>query len=871
MKKIYIYAISLLCLFNLAGCKQSYKYPFLNPDLDREERVNDLVSRLTLEEKIGQMMNNAPAIERLGIPAYNWWNEGLHGVARSPYRVTMFPQAIGMAATFDIDAIHKMATYTSDEGRAIYHDAVRKGTPGIFRGLTYWSPNINIFRDPRWGRGQETYGEDPFLTGQLGIAYVKGIQGDDPNYLKAAACAKHFAVHSGPEWNRHTFNAQVSNQDLWDTYLPAFQDLVVEGKVAGVMCAYNALFGQPCCGNDLLLMDILRNQWKFDGYVTSDCGAVEDIFKTHKTQPDAASAATDAVLHGTDCECSNTYVYQALQEAVERGLITEEQINKSVKKLFEIRFRLGMFDPDKRVPYSNIPLSVLESPKHRAHALEMAQKSMVLLKNDGNLLPLDLNKIKKIAVVGPNADEESVLLANYYGYPSEVTTVLEGIRQKATGKAEVIYEKGVNLADNYVFTSTYDNSCFTHDGEQGFWAEYYQDVNAQGHLVLSRRESRLNYQWGDGEEIAPGVIVRQMSAHYTTTFTAKEDGEVCFHLHADDRAELYIDGVKQEKLPSVQSYYLLNAKAGQQYALKIYYVQRADNGELKLDVGKLHKSDYKQVAQRVSEADVIVFVGGLSARLEGEEMPLKIEGFRGGDRTSLELPSVQKELLKQLQTTGKPVIFVLFTGSAISLEWEDANLPAILCAWYGGQAGGQAVANVLTGDYNPAGRLPLTFYKNDAQLPDFEDYSMKGRTYRYFEGTPLYAFGYGLSYTTFQYTDLQVENSDDNTLKVTATVTNTGSREGEEVVQLYLSNPGRNFVTPIRSLKGFKRISLPPGENKKVEFTLTSKELSVVDVNGYIEPMEGEVLISVGGCQPHVEALTSQQCLQTKIIHLSNK
>ncbi|WP_321334148.1 glycoside hydrolase family 3 C-terminal domain-containing protein [uncultured Bacteroides sp.] len=865
MRKFVLNVISLLFIVGLTACKKSYDYPFQNPDLNIKERVNDLVGRLTLEEKIGQMMNNAPAIKRLGIPAYNWWNEGLHGVARSPYRVTMFPQAIGMAASFDVNAVRQMAEYTSDEGRAIFHDATRKNTPGIFRGLTYWSPNINIFRDPRWGRGQETYGEDPFLTGQIGMAYVRGIQGDNPRYLKASACAKHFAVHSGPEWNRHTFNANISNQDLWDTYLQAFRDLVIEAKVTGVMCAYNSLFGQPCCGNDLLLMDILRNQWKFDGYVTSDCGAVEDIFKTHKSQPDAASAATDAVLHGTDCECSDNGAYQALGKAVERGLITEEQIDQSVKKLFEIRFRLGMFDPDEYVPYSNIKLDVLENPAHQAQALKLAHESIVLLKNQNKLLPLDFNKLKKIAVVGPNADEESVLLANYYGYPSKVTTVLNAIRQKAAGKAEVIYEKGANLTDNYIFTSTYDDSYFSYKGEQGFWAEYYQSMKAEGHLALSRRETRLNYQWGDGEEIAPGIIARQMAAHYTTTFTAKENDEVCFYLHADDKAQLYINGERQKKLPSVQSYYLLNAKAGRQYTLKIYYVQNADNGELKLDVGKLHKSDYKQVAQRVSDADIIVFVGGLSSHLEGEQMPLKIDGFEGGDRTSLDLPAAQKDLLKQLQATGKPVVFVLLTGSAIGLEWEAANLPAILCAWYGGQAGGQAIADVLTGDYNPAGRLPVTFYKNVSQLPDFEDYAMKGRTYRYFKDVPQYAFGYGLSYTTFQYANLKITELNSTTLKVAATVTNIGDCEGDEVVQLYLSNQGRSFVTPIRSLKGFQRISLKKGEAKTVEFVLDSKELSVVDLNGHSVPMRGKILIAMGGCQPDVKSLASQRCLQTKI------
>ncbi len=845
MKRIILPAICLTILLCFASCGQSYEYPFQDPKLDRAERVNDLVSRLTLEEKIGQMMNNAPAIERLGIPAYNWWNEALHGVARSPYRTTMYPQAIGMAATFDREALHQTAVYISDEGRAVYHDSMRQGEPGIYRGLTYWSPNINIFRDPRWGRGQETYGEDPYLTGQMGMSFVSGIQGDDPDYLKAAACAKHFAVHSGPEWNRHSFNAVVSRQDLWDTYLPAFRNLVVDAGVAGVMGAYNAVYGEPCCENGLLLMDILRGEWGFDGYVVSDCGAIDDIYRFHKARPDAATASASAVLHSTNCECGNSY--RALADAVQQGLISEEEIDEAVRQLFDIRFRLGMFDPDKKAPYSNIPLSNLECPEHQEQALKMARESIVLLKNDGTL-PLDLDALSKIAVVGPNANEKNMLLANYNGFPSKVTSILEGIKEKAEGKAEVIYEKGVNYTDNLVFVSEYDESCFSHDGEPGFGADYYQDIDKESRLALSRHESRPDHEWGDGEEIAPGVVASKMSAIYTTTYTAKEDGQVCFHIQADDWADFYIDDVKQEKLPSAQSYYLLDAKAGQSYQLKIFYVEYAHSGEIKFDVGKMYVSDYKQVAGRAGEADVIIFVGGLSPRLEGEEMPVKVDGFKGGDRTSIKLPAAQSELLKELYATGKPVVLVLCTGSALSIEWEDEHLGAILCAWYGGQAGGQAVADVLAGDYNPAGRLPVTFYRNDSQLPDFEDYSMDGRTYRYFSGDPLYPFGYGLSYTTFDYSDLQVEKAG-GSLKVSAVVTNTGSRSGDEVVQLYISNPDRDFRTPIRALKGFERISLAVGESQRVDFELSPDDLSVVDGQGTPVPMEGRVVISVAGGQ----------------------
>jgi beta-glucosidase len=858
-----------LILFSFCGLLSVLPYmvasqgnhKFLNPDLPIDERVDDLVGRLTLDEKILQMINNAPAIERLGIPAYNWWNEALHGVARSPYPVTSFPQAIGMAATWDLESVHKMAGYTSDEGRAIYHDAAEKGKTGIFTGLTYWTPNINIFRDPRWGRGQETYGEDPFLTGAVGASFVKGLQGDDPVYLKASACAKHYAVHSGPEWNRHTYDAKVANFDLWDTYLPAFKALVVDANVSGVMCAYNAFFGQPCCGSDELMLDILYNQWKFNGYVTSDCGAINDFYRTHKTHETATAASADAVIHGTDCECGNG-AYLALAEAVSQGLISEEQIDASVKKLFNIRFRLGMFDPDDRNPYAKISLSVLESNEHKAHALKMAQQSIVLLKNEANVLPLDKKQIKKIAVVGPNADDESVLLANYYGYPSKVTTLLEGIRDKAGKNVQVVYEKGVNLTDKLVFTSKYDDKLFSFDGKQGFQADYYQNTQREGAPGLSRREKKIDYQWGDGQDVDKSIIARQMSAHWSTVYTAKESGEVCFRIKADDWAELHIDGVKLNSESPIYSYYLLTAEKGKKYNVDIYYRQHADNGEITFDVGTLKKTNPTEVANSVKDADVIIFAGGISARIEGEEMPVEIEGFKRGDRTSIALPAVQKEMLAALHATGKPVVFVLMTGSAIGLEWESEHLSAIVNAWYGGQSGGQAIADVLFGDYNPAGRLPVTFYKSVDDLPDFEDYSMKNRTYRYFTGKPLYPFGYGLSYTTFSYSALDVSGNTGQTVKVT--VTNTGHKAGDEVVQVYLGNK-RDFVTPIRALKGFKRIHLKPGESQVVEFTLTPDELSVVSPSGKNVPMKGAISISVGGEQPSALALGNHTCIQKNI------
>ena len=857
--KIYkILVLAALCSVQL----MAQSYPFQNPDLPIDQRVDDLVNRLTLEEKVSQMVNTAPAIERLGIPAYNWWNEALHGVARSPYPVTSFPQAIGMAATWNTEAVRQMADYTSDEGRAIFHDSSRKGQPDIYRGLTYWSPNINIFRDPRWGRGQETYGEDPFLTGAIGAAFVTGLQGNDPKYLKSSACAKHYAVHSGPEWNRHVFDAKSSAFDLWDTYLPAFKRLVTEAKVTSVMCAYNAFFGQPCCGSDELMLDILYNQWKFDGYVTSDCGAVSDFFRNHKTHADAAVASADAVIHGTDCECGNAY--RALNDAVERGLITKEQIDISIKRLFKMRFRLGMFDPDDRVPYAKIPVSILEAPAHKAHALKMAQEAIVLLKNENALLPLDKKNIKKIAVVGPNADEETVLLSNYYGHPSKVTTLLEGIKSKAGKGIQVVYEKGVNLTDNLVFVSEYDPSLFTYNGKPGFKAEYFQNARREGAPDLTRIDKTVGHQLGTTQEGANGIVTSRMAVRWTTTFTPKKSGEVCFELKADNAAELYVDGVKQNSVGNINAYFLLNVEKGKKYELFIDHRQGSDNAQIKFNMGTLKKTDYKAVAAAVKDADVIIFAGGISAKVEGEEMRVEIDGFKRGDRTSIALPAIQSEMLKELQATGKPVVFVLMTGSAIGLEWESQNIPAILNAWYGGQAAGQAIADVIFGDYNPAGRLPVTFYKSVDDLPDFEEYSMRNRTYRYFTGTPVYPFGYGLSYTTFRYAAIDVAPVAGQSYKIKATVTNTGNRAGDEVVQLYLSNK-RDFITPIRSLKGFKRIHLKPGETQTVEFTLNRDELSVVCPSGGLMPMKGNVVISIGGGQPSESTLAAQTCVQKNI------
>lgn len=711
--KKYLLVAALFVTCNVMAQGQ---YPFRNPELSIDQRVDDLVSRLTLEEKVKQMLNNTPPIERLGIPAYNWWNECLHGVGRSNYKVTVFPQAIGMAASWDDMLLKQVASAIADEGRAIYNDTQRKKDYSQYHALTYWTPNINIFRDPRWGRGQETYGEDPFLTGKMGKAFVLGLQGDDPCYLKASACAKHYAVHSGPESSRHIFNADVTTYDLWDTYLPAFRDLVVDAKVSGVMCAYNAFQGQPCCGNDLLMQSILRDKWQFKGYVTSDCGAIDDFYRHHKTHPNAESAAADAVFHGTDLDCGQE-AYMALIKAVREGIITEKQLDISLKRLFSIRFRLGLFDPLDKVPYSNIPISVLECAQHQELAKRMAQESIVLLKNKKGVLPLSKDKLKKIVVMGPNADNKEALLGNYNGYPTRMLTPLQAIRERIGDEAEVLFVKGLD----------------------------------------------------------------------------------------------HVDAATDEML--------------------------------------------QQWVTQAKGADVVIFIGGISPQLEGEEMLVSKDGFSGGDRTTIALPAVQTEVMKALVAERIPTVFVMMTGSALAIPWEAKHVPAILNAWYGGQYGGEAIADVLFGDYNPSGKLPVTFYAKDSDLPDFNSYDMTGRTYRYFRGKALYPFGYGLSYTDFAYSSLQISpkyNQTDKEIKVEVTVKNKGEFAGGEVVQLYISHPDQKVLVPLTSLKGFQRVHLKAGESKKLVFRLSDRDLACVDETGNLTMLPGDISIFIGGSSPVV-------------------
>jgi beta-glucosidase len=855
MKKFLLVA----ALFSSIGLlAQDYKsFPMWNYKLPVGQRVNDLIGRLTLEEKVAQMMNHAPAIDRLGIPAYDWWNEVLHGVARTPYRVTVFPQAIGMAATWDTTSLNKMAGYAALEGRAVYNKAVQQGRAGErYLGLTYWTPNINIFRDPRWGRGQETYGEDPYLTAKLGATFVRGLQGNDPKYLKAAACAKHYAVHSGPEPLRHVFNVDVSDYDLWDTYLPAFKELVTKANVAGVMCAYNAFKKQPCCGSDPLMVDILRNEWKFTGYVTSDCWAIDDFYKNHKTHPDAATASADAVMHGTDVDCG-TASFLALEEAVKKGLIKEEQIDVSLKRLFTTRYRLGLFDPMSIVKYAQTPLSVLESKPHKAHALKMAQESIVLLKNANNTLPLS-KKLKKIAIVGPNADNRIAVLGNYNGIPSEIVTVVDGIKRKLGNSTEVLYEKALNFTNDTLLVYADVNQQYSIDGKSGFKAEYYNNINLSGEAVTTI-ERDLDKFWQEGETVIGNIRANNFSARYTTYFTADNDGEISFEIEADDGYKFLINDTE------VLNAWLRNRwgarthrqliQKGQQYKIVVEYWQGEGKGNVKLKAGNFERFDMAGLIKRISDADAIIYVGGISPQLEGEEMKVDFPGFNGGDRTSILLPKIQTDVLKTLHATGKPVIFVVMTGSAIAIPWEDENIPAIINAWYGGQSAGTAVADVLFGDYNPAGRLPITFYKSDSDLPDFSSYDMTGRTYRYFKGEALYPFGYGLSYTTFKYENLSVPVSmkAGGKLTVSVKVTNSGKLNGDEVVQLYVSQQNPNIHAPLKALKGFKRISLKAGESRIISFHLAPEDLSVPDEKGSPKHLTGKILISVGGGQPGIK------------------
>jgi len=842
---------------------------YLDTSLPIEQRVDALVSRMTLEEKVSQMVYDAPAIERLGVPAYNWWNEALHGVGRAGI-ATVFPQAIGLAATWNTDLMHRVATVISDEARAKHHEALRRGIHDIYAGLTFWSPNINIFRDPRWGRGQETYGECPTLTARMGAAFVRGLQGDDPHYLKLVATPKHYAVHSGPESLRHTFDARVDAHDLWGTYLPAFEACVVEAKAYSIMGAYNRTNGEPCCGSPTLLEQILRRKWGFEGYVVSDCGAISDIYRTHKVVDTAAEAASVAVKAGCDLNCGATY--PALIDAVAEGLITEDEITTSVKRLFAARFLLGMFDPPERVPYAQIPIAVNNSPKHRDLALQAARECIVLLKNENNLLPLRKD-LGAIAVIGPNADDLSVLVGNYNGTPATPVTPLEGICRKVSAETTIYHARGCHIAEGVppvtVIPSSALRPTLADANQTGLTAAYYDNPLFEGDPVRQGVDPLIDFHW-KGVSALTGEIGDPFAVRWTGSFIPPATGTYRLGARGLSDFQLYLDGELFVEYRGIHHPITrmeeIVLEAGRLYDLRLDYVNRSLDPQVQLLWSIPGPEGEAETIEAVQKADVVVVVMGLSPELEGEEMPIRVEGFSGGDRTNIKLPRPQEDLLRDVQGWGKPVVLVLLNGSALGVTWAQEHIPAIVEAWYPGEEGGTAIADVLFGDHNPGGRLPVTFYQSVDDLPPFEDYRMEGHTYRYFRGKPLYPFGYGLSYTTFAYSNLQVGASSiaaGEALAISVEVENTGQRAGDEVVQLYLSDLEATAPVPIRQLQGSHRIHLAPGERQTVRFTLSPRQFALVDAQGRYLVEPGEFTISVGGRQPM--GLADAEVLQTTI------
>lgn len=834
------------------------KFAYRDPTLPVEERVADLISRMTLEEKVTQMVHDAPAIERLEIPKYNWWNECLHGVGRAG-PATVFPQAIGLAATWNPDLMHQIAVATSDEARAKHHEAVRRGIREKYTGLTFWSPNINIVRDPRWGRAQETYGEDPYLTAQMGVVFVKGLQGDDPRYLKLVSTPKHYAVHSGPEPDRHHFDVPMDERTMRETYLPAFEACVKEAQAASVMGAYNRVNGEPCCASPTLLEKILRQEWGFDGYVVSDCWAILDIFLHHKVVGTPEEASALAVKNGCELNCGE--VYPALVEAVEQGLISEDTIDQAIKRLFTARFRLGMFDPPDQVPYTQIPYDVVDSPEHRELSLRATRESIVLLKNENNLLPLRKD-LEAIAVIGPNADDLRVLLGNYNGTPKKAVTPLEGIRKKLSPATKLYYAPGCEIANGVppleVIPSIYLRPADPDRDRKGLTAAYYDNPKFEGEPALSRVDSTVDFIWKDTTPLT-GEWGDSFSVRWTGFLSPPVSGAYKLGVNGPNTYNLYLDGepvVEHEHVHhSTRKVQEVELEANRLYSLQLDYMSRGLDPHMQL-LWAPPDVDYAAGAlEAAGKADVVVAVMGLSAALEGEEMPVEVEGFTGGDRTDIKLPRPQEELLKQLHALGKPIVLVLLSGSALAVNWAAEHVPAIVEAWYPGQAGGDALADILFGDYNPAGRLPVTFYRSVEDLPPFEDYRMEGRTYRYFRGEPLFPFGYGLSYTTFQLDNLQMDQSEvkaGGQVAIHVDVTNTGDRAGDEVVQLYTRHRDAAAPHPIKELKGFKRVALQPGERKTVSFVLYVNQLGIYDEHGRYIVQPGTVEVMVGRSSQHL-------------------
>jgi beta-glucosidase len=848
---------------------QAPQAPYLDQRLPLDQRVSDLVGRMTLAEKVSQMQNNAPSIVRLQIPAYDWWNEGLHGVARSGY-ATVFPQAIGLAATWDTSLIERVGDVISTEARAKYNQAQREGNYSIYYGLTLWSPNINIVRDPRWGRGQETYGEDPFLTGSIGAAFVNGLQGTDPRYFKVVATAKHYAVHSGPESLRHTFDVAVTPHDFADTYLPAFRQLVVDAHVGSVMCAYNSVDGAPACANSHLLDHVLKQDWRFNGYIVSDCNAIKDVAVGHHYAPDMAHAAALSVKVGTDLSCGNEY--GALVDAVHRGLISEAEIAAAVKRLFTVRFRLGMFDTPAEVPYNAIAFSENDSPKHRELALETARASMVLLKNDHSTLPLS-NMVRTIAVIGPNAAALPALEGNYNAIASHPVMPLTALESRLPGRILYAqgapYVKGIPVPVPRTILSTSNDKVF----KEGLKAEYFSGAEFSGKPILERIDQAIDFDW-NGAEPVEGVSAKTFSVRWTGAISAPATGTIRFgfsmaHCSTCEDAEtvrVWLDDKRVYEFIHAPTHgrraptppFNLTFSDTKPHPIRIEYTHDSPHFGAGLTFNWHPPLDAlrNQAVAVAAKSDVIVAFLGLSPEIEGEDMPIHVNGFEGGDRSAIELPAVQQRLVAALAATGKPLVIVLMNGSALALQDAAQKARAILEAWYPGEAGGTAIAETLFGENNPSGRLPLTFYASTSQLPAFDNYDMKERTYRYFTGAPLYPFGYGLSYTGFQYSGGKITSSSikaGEALEASVSLKNTGGRDGDETVEFYLI-PKDKTNAPLRWLVGFEKVHLLKGESKAIHLAIGPRQLSLVDADGSRSIEPGEYELYVGGGQPSINA-----------------
>ena len=843
---------SLAVLAGGASAADAATPTYLNTSLPPQVRAADLVHRMTLREKVSQLVNGARAIPRLGVPSYNWWSEALHGVAVNG--TTEFPEPIGLAATFDVPGIHEMAHDIGVEGRVVHEQAVRAGGSTIFHGLDFWSPNINIFRDPRWGRGQETYGEDPFLTAQMGVAFVTGLQGPDPHYYLTISTPKHFVVHSGPEPTRHFADVDVSKHDMEDTYLPAFRAAVVEGHAGSVMCAYNGINGQPACANEFTLEHTLRGAWGFQGYVVSDCDAVRDIFNGHHYRPSQPQASAISLERGMDNECADfgeaqgDSDYKPFLTAVQQGYLPESAIDRTLIRLFTARIRLGMFDPPSKVPYSRIPASELDSPAHRQLALHLAEESMVLLKNDG-ILPL--KNVKRIAVVGPLADQTAVLLGNYTGYPTHTVSLLEGMKA-AFPKAAITYVPGTQFLSNQG-TLVPASALTTANGKPGLQAEYRSGVGrtTAATPLASRIESTVDLS---ASNLPAGVASNSaFTVEWTGFLNPPKSGDYLIGIKADGFAQVTV-GDEQVTRMYIEASNMgpVHLEKGHPVKLDVVYGRRGDEPEAQLIWAPVNNTPDPAAVAAARDADVVVAAVGITSRLEGEEMPVHYPGFLGGDRTDLKMPEPEEALLQAVAATGKPLVVVLMNGSALAATWEKEHANAILDSWYSGEEGGAAIAATLSGKSDPAGRLPVTFYEDVNQLPNFEDYSMKGRTYRYFTGQPLWPFGYGLSYTTFKYRNLTLPKAPIDAgapLNASVKVTNAGRVAGDEVVQLYLEFPDVPGA-PIRALRGFQRIHLAAGATQVVRFHLQRRDISMVTETGDRIVPQGIYTVSVGGGQP---------------------